>query len=122
MGISLFAAIDDVLSKAEPTRRGSAHDGVVSRRRMRGLHRVEMKERLAESHFAKQHLTVTHVTGAILVCRTTGAAADAVDVLVRLGGVFRKVNPSAEHAANVGVPLVETFLYDCLKEKEESKA
>lgn len=44
------------------------------------------------------------------------AAADAVHVLVTFRTVFGKVNAGPKHAADVGVPFVETLLHDCIDE------
>ena len=45
-----------------------------------------------------------------------GAAADPVHVLVAFGRVLSKVDPGAEHAADVGVTLVEAFMNDGVDE------
>lgn len=45
-----------------------------------------------------------------------GAATDAVHVLVAFGGVLGKIDASAEHAADVGVALVEALMNDGVDE------
>ena len=59
---------------------------------------------------------VTDVAGPVLMLGAPGPTPDAVDVLVALRGVFGKVNARAEHAAYVGVPLIEALLHDGVDE------
>lgn len=59
---------------------------------------------------------VAHVTGAVLVGGAAGASTDPVHVLVAFGRVLSKVDPSTEHAADVGVALVEAFMNDGVDE------
>ena len=44
------------------------------------------------------------------------ASANAVHVLVALGRVLGKVDPGAEHAPDVGVPLVKSLVDDGVDE------
>lgn len=55
---------------------------------------------------------MTLIARFVFMRRASDSASYSVHVLVRLGAVLRKVDPRTEHTANVGVPLVETFLYD----------
>lgn len=45
---------------------------------------------------------------------TSGATTDTPDILVTLGRVFGKIDPSTKHATNVGVPLVEPIMNDVM--------
>lgn len=60
---------------------------------------------------------MANVARSVFVHRTSGSAADSVDVLVALGGVLGEVDAGPEHAANVGVSLVEAFLDDRVYER-----
>lgn len=60
---------------------------------------------------------VTDVATAILVCRTTGTTADSIDILITLAAVLGEVYTSAEHTADVSVPLIETLLDNCIDER-----
>lgn len=62
------------------------------------------------------------VAGAVFVQRAAGPASDPVHVLVALGRVLSKVNPGAEHPANVGVALVEAFVDDGVDERRACRA
>ena len=59
---------------------------------------------------------MTLVARSVFVRWTTGAATDAVDVLITLGGVFSKVNTSSKHSTNVSMTLVEALLDDGVDE------
>ena len=48
---------------------------------------------------------------------TARASPDAVDVLVTLGGVLRKVDARSEHASDVGGALVKAFVDDGVDER-----
>ena len=54
----LLSSIDDVLREVEPSDGRPPDDGVMSGRRVRHLHRAELKERLAQGHAAQQQLPV----------------------------------------------------------------
>ena len=60
---------------------------------------------------------VADVAGAVLVGGAAGASPDAVHVLVALGRVLGKVDAGAEHAPDVGVPLVEALVDDGVDER-----
>lgn len=47
---------------------------------------------------------------------TSCASTDPVHVLVAFGGVLGKIDPGAEHAPDVGVPLVEALVDDGVDE------
>ena len=55
---------------------------------------------------------MAEVAAAVFVLQTAGASSDAKHVLVALGGVLCKVDPSAKHAADVGVTFVKAVLDD----------
>lgn len=80
------------------------------------FHCTELKEGLAQCHSAEQHLSVAHVAGAVFVGGTSSASTNPVHVLVAFRRVLSKVDASTEHATNVGVALVETFVDDGVDE------
>lgn len=49
--------------------------------------------------------------------RTTDAAPNAVHVLIALRAVLCEINARSEHAANVGMALVEALLHDRIDER-----
>ena len=57
------------------------------------------------------------IAGPVLVQGASSAAPDAVNILVALGRVLRKVDPRAEHAPNVRVPLVKALVDDGVHER-----
>lgn len=59
---------------------------------------------------------VAQVAGTVLVCRAARASADAIHILITLGGVLSKVDPCPEHPPDVGVALVEAFVDDSVDE------
>ena len=59
---------------------------------------------------------MTHVAGAVFMSGTSRSSSNPIHVLVAFGGVLRKVDARAEHAADVGVALVEALVDDCIDE------
>ena len=59
---------------------------------------------------------MTHVAGAVFVGGTSCASTNPVHVLVAFGGVLCKIDPGAEHAADVGVALVKALMNDGVDE------
>lgn len=94
----LFPPVDDVLGEGETALRRPARHRVVAGGGVRHLHGAQQHEGAAEADAAQQQLAVARVAAALLVRRTPGAAANAVHVLIALGGVLRKVDARAEHA------------------------
>lgn len=136
----LLATIDDIFGEVQATGRRSPDHRMMAGRRMRHLHRTELQEGLAQRDATQQQLSRpnpkrktsiitaqwlrqnpllprTAVARFVLVRRTTDSATDAVHVLVALRAVLRKVDARPEHAANVGVPLVEALLHDRIDER-----
>jgi len=59
---------------------------------------------------------VAHVAGAVFVGGTSRASTNPVHVLVAFGRVLGEIDPSAKHAADVCVPLVEALVDDGVDE------
>lgn len=59
---------------------------------------------------------VAQVAGTVFVGRTACASADAVNVLVALGGVLGEVDARPEHSSDVGVTLIKAFVDDGIDE------
>ncbi len=59
---------------------------------------------------------MAHVTGAVFVRGTSCASTNPVHVLVAFGGVLGKIDPGAEHAADVGMSLVKALMDDGIDE------
>lgn len=59
---------------------------------------------------------MAQVTGSVFVRWAACAAADAVDILITLGGVFCKVDSCTKHPSNVSMPLIEAFVDDGVDE------
>lgn len=55
---------------------------------------------------------LTHVARPVLVKRASSASSYSIHILVTLGGILSKVDPSSKHSSNVGVPLIEAFVDD----------
>lgn len=49
--------------------------------------------------------------------RATNAAANTINILIALRAMLGKIDARAEHAANVGVTLVETTLHNRIDER-----
>lgn len=59
---------------------------------------------------------VAQVAGSVFMRRASRAAADTVDILIALGGVFCKVDPCSKHPSDVGMALIEAFVDDGVNE------
>lgn len=59
---------------------------------------------------------MAHIAGAVFVRGAPRAPADPVHILIAFGGVFGKIDSGAEHAADVGVTLVEALVDDGVDE------
>jgi hypothetical protein len=114
--VGLFSAIDDIFREGESAHTRPAHYTVVAGGSVGHLHCRELEEALAEGDSTQQELSVTAVAAPVLVLRTASASSDPVHVLVTLARVLSEVDSGTEHPANVGVPLIESFLCNRLYE------
>lgn len=60
---------------------------------------------------------VAQVTGAVFVSGASGAAPDAINILVTLRGVLSKVDPCSKHSSDVRMPLVKAFVDNGIYER-----
>lgn len=60
---------------------------------------------------------VAQVTGAVFVSGASGAAPDAIHILVTLRGVLSKVDPCSKHPSDVCMPLIKAFVDDGIYER-----
>lgn len=60
---------------------------------------------------------VAHVAGAVFVGGTSCASTNPIHVLVAFRGVLSKIDPSAKHAADVGMSLVKALMDDGIDER-----
>ena len=114
LGIGLLASIHHILRVDEAAlARPTAHR-VVAGWRVRELARRELKVRFAQADATQEQLALARRAPLLLVTRAAGAGAagEAVYVLIALGRVLGKVDAGAEHAADVGVSLVEAAVDD----------
>lgn len=64
---------------------------------------------------------MANITASILMRWTASTTTYAVDILITLAAMFRKIDAGAEHTADICMTFIKTFLHDSVDERTTMK-